>query len=523
MSSFILREFEERLKDENRSSSYFVKEYLVIEKQNNASDEQLLQLPLTNQKHAGLTRKLPDRSVRFIVVTNVSICVSFFRRIALDLFLPLDFPESVGPSYLEYQLYDSIQGLSSYLRGVISTSAVLTAAGVGSSEASAYGAAMTWALRDGIGMVGGLVFSYVASPHFDSHVKEFRLFADIINDVGLTLDMIAPLVEQNRVMFVTILATMCKVMCGMSAGATKASITAHFALRGNMADLNAKESTQESLVTILGMVLGVALANKLRAEEKESIFSIFISWFVFLLLTVLHVWANYKGVKLLHLNTLNRARGEVALQPVLIGLSKQSMSDFDSNHQSDVDKKNCPKFTLIAAPTEISESILSSAKNLFLSGGILLGSPLEKAFRGKSAQDIQYILKDLYKKDNYFLSLDYKRRDEIHVLLRHGATENDKLKAFLHAQVLQNCAKKILKRGGTLDANLEKSLLSITHTRVTDIMGREVNDSSGNQNTHKGNEEHYFCLETLSKQGWDCTKLYFGFSSLRFDLHDKTL
>jgi hypothetical protein len=34
-------------------------------------------------------------------------------------------------------------------------------------------------------MLGGLLFSYFASPFFDCYVKEFRLFADVINDLGL--------------------------------------------------------------------------------------------------------------------------------------------------------------------------------------------------------------------------------------------------------------------------------------------------------------------------------------------------
>eukprot|EP00970_Alexandrium_tamarense_P019745 scaffold14402_cov207-Alexandrium_tamarense.AAC.9 len=113
-------------------------------------------------------------------------------QICKDLFLPVGYPHTVAPGYLEYQFYDSLQGLSSYLRGVVSTTAVLSAAGVGDAAATAMSAAMTWAIRDGLGMVGGLLFSYVASSHFDAHVKEFRLVADVLNDVGLTLDMALP-------------------------------------------------------------------------------------------------------------------------------------------------------------------------------------------------------------------------------------------------------------------------------------------------------------------------------------------
>ena len=63
-------------------------------------------------------------------------------HVGADVFLPIDWPHSVGPNYLQYQVYDSIQGLSSYLRGVVSTSAVLQAAGVGSSSADAMSAAV---------------------------------------------------------------------------------------------------------------------------------------------------------------------------------------------------------------------------------------------------------------------------------------------------------------------------------------------------------------------------------------------
>lgn len=77
-------------------------------------------------------------------------------------------------------------------------------------NASAIAAAIVWVLRDGFGMVGSLLFSYVASSHMDSNIKEWRLFADIANDVGLTLDLVAPFFRENFAL-VSSLATMCKV------------------------------------------------------------------------------------------------------------------------------------------------------------------------------------------------------------------------------------------------------------------------------------------------------------------------
>lgn len=74
-------------------------------------------------------------------------------------------------------------------------------------------------------MIGGLLFSYVASPHFDAHVKEFRLLADVLNDIGLTLDMALPLLMSYELpwlgspyLVLTSCSTLCKVACGICAG-----------------------------------------------------------------------------------------------------------------------------------------------------------------------------------------------------------------------------------------------------------------------------------------------------------------
>lgn len=64
-----------------------------------------------------------------------------------DLFLPAGHPSTTAGGYLHYQVCDGVQGLCSYLRGVVSTGAALAAAGVGDSDATAMGAAVTWAVR----------------------------------------------------------------------------------------------------------------------------------------------------------------------------------------------------------------------------------------------------------------------------------------------------------------------------------------------------------------------------------------
>jgi hypothetical protein len=64
-------------------------------------------------------------------------------RSTLDMlqnsFLPVGYPTSVRPEYMTYQIYDSLQALCSYLRGVLCVHAVLVGAGVGQESGNALG------------------------------------------------------------------------------------------------------------------------------------------------------------------------------------------------------------------------------------------------------------------------------------------------------------------------------------------------------------------------------------------------
>lgn len=381
------------------------------------------------------------RSGRQAATRSSARCVlAVPRQICRDLFLPVGYPQSVRPEYMAYQIYDSLQGLCSYLRGVVSTSALLTAAGVGNSEATAMSAAMTWAMRDGLGMVGGLMFSYSTSSLFDSYVKEFRLFADVINDVGLTLDMVAPYVGTDRVLYVTSMGTICKVMCGIAAGATKGSITQHFCLRGNMADLNAKEGTQETLVSLIGMMLGIALARYLHELEQQDVsLTATVSWTIFVLLTILHVWANYFGVKLLRLRTLNRERATVVLNGVVEQLAINSSKPRTTGQVID-DLPN-----LIPTPEQVSESLWASTRTLLLPCRIRLGVQAKYILDELGTQEVASALMNEFADERYLLGI----AGRICVALRVGATDQDELKGFLHAMTIQRCfEQQALKHDG---------------------------------------------------------------------------
>lgn len=122
--------------------------------------------------------------------------LSALRAAAASALLPAGYPHSVTPDYLSFQIYDSLQGLCSYVRGVCSSAAVLSGLGVGSpsnsSASSTLAAAATInAARDAVGMLAGFFLAAAAAPEMDADAKRWRLAADVSNDVSLVLELVA--------------------------------------------------------------------------------------------------------------------------------------------------------------------------------------------------------------------------------------------------------------------------------------------------------------------------------------------
>jgi hypothetical protein len=181
------------------------------------------------------------------------------------------------------------------------THALLQGAGVGSASASALAAALQWILRDGVGMLSSVLFAVRYSTFFGEYVKEWRLFADVINDVGLLLDMLSALVPHRFYVYILCASAICKALCGVAAGTTKLCITNHFCLRNNASDVSAKEGTQETAVTLVGLILGMLITTLFDSNRT-------FAWISFIILTLLHVYANFKAVRSLNFSTVNRSR-----------------------------------------------------------------------------------------------------------------------------------------------------------------------------------------------------------------------
>lgn len=120
-----------------------------------------------------------------------------------NTFLPIGYPISVPPEYSTFQVWNILQGchihsftylslmdlyidFCSYLRGIMGTKAILEGLGVGRADATSLSATLAWIVRDGVSMLGSLLFTSLSSSTFGQNVKSWRYFADTINKYDLS-------------------------------------------------------------------------------------------------------------------------------------------------------------------------------------------------------------------------------------------------------------------------------------------------------------------------------------------------
>ncbi|XP_053411066.1 RUS family member 1 [Nycticebus coucang] len=225
------------------------------------------------------------------------------------VFLPQGFPDSVSPDYLPYQLWDSVQAFASSLSGSLATQAVLLGIGVGNAKASVSAATATWLVKDSTGMLGRIVFAWWKGNKLDCNAKQWRLFADILNDVAMFLEIMAPLYPICFTMTVCT-SNLAKCIVSVAGGATRAALTMHQARRNNMADVSAKDSSQETLVNLAGLLVSLLILPLVSDCPSFSLGCFFF-------LTALHIYANYRAVRAIVMETLNEGRLRLVLKHFL--------------------------------------------------------------------------------------------------------------------------------------------------------------------------------------------------------------
>jgi hypothetical protein len=111
--------------------------------------------------------------------------------------------------------------------------------GVGDSHASPTAALLLTVLQESMGRIATILFAHRLGTSLEPECKMYRLAADIFNDAAMLLDCLSPALPKASRVALLSLSSVLRSLCGVAAGSSKASLSAHFATQGNLGELNA--------------------------------------------------------------------------------------------------------------------------------------------------------------------------------------------------------------------------------------------------------------------------------------------
>jgi hypothetical protein len=157
----------------------------------------------------------------------------------------------------------------------------------------------------------------ITNSALEPECKKYRYIADLVNDSALVFDCLSPLYpgSQNTKIFLLCMSGLLRSICGVMAGGSRAALTQHFTdpVRGSIADVNAKDQSQETVITLVGMLAGSVLVKMVQGDGIEM-------WITVILLLSLHLFTNYKAVSSVIIRTLNRQRTNIVFSDIIRSL-----------------------------------------------------------------------------------------------------------------------------------------------------------------------------------------------------------
>lgn len=95
-----------------------------------------------------------------------------------------------------------------------------------------------------MGRVATILFAHKLGTSLEPECKMYRFAADIFNDSAMVLDCLSPALPKTPRVALLGFSSVLRALCGVAAGSSKASLSAHFAKWGNLGELNAVGGSQ---------------------------------------------------------------------------------------------------------------------------------------------------------------------------------------------------------------------------------------------------------------------------------------
>ncbi|TID02041.1 RUS1 family protein-like protein [Colletotrichum higginsianum] len=394
-------------------------------------------LAIAEYDKAGNLKAKYVESASRIGPSRVDVLLPFKRKKPwlrlLEIFLPDGYPHSVTEDYAAYQIYDSVQAFAGSIAGMISSRAVWEGLGVGDSLASPTGAMLVQVIRESTGRFATIAFAHLFGTSIEAECKAWRLAADVLCDVAMVLDCLSPFFPHGVRFLVLCFSSLLYSASGVAGNASKSSLSGHFAKWNNLGELNAKDASQETAISLIGMISGTFVVSLLTDQRA--------TWATLIFLLALHLFLNWKGVRAVKSRSLNRQRANIAFS-ALFSKGQVLTPHHVAERERIFERRGGEVFRwnsgAVLGHCKYGVSLQSLLEAL-ASGG---GGGRERCFR-LATVDLSTLLRR-FEKEEYVLwcvvsertSYDAASRVRVMVVLKDGVSPKSQLKAWFHGLLL---------------------------------------------------------------------------------------
>ncbi|KAJ0141373.1 Protein root UVB sensitive 3 [Colletotrichum tanaceti] len=338
-------------------------------------------------------------------------------------------------------------------------------------------------IRESTGRFATIAFAHLFGTSIEAECKAWRLAADVLCDVAMVLDCLSPAFPRGVRFLVLCFSSLLYSASGVAGNASKSSLSGHFAKWNNLGELNAKDASQETAISLIGMISGTFVVSLLTDQRA--------TWATLLLLLALHLFLNWKGVRAVKCRSLNRQRANMAFS-ALFSKGQVLTPHHVAERELIFERRGGEVFRWNSGPVlghcKYGVSIRSLLEALASGGG---GGPgggggKETGFR-LATVDLSTLLRR-FEKEEYVLWCvvseqkpcyqDAAARVKVLVVLKDGVSPRSQLKAWFHGLLL---ARRL---GGQRDDDLARAgvdrLAMLRHVEASlEMAGEKYEEYAG--------------------------------------------
>jgi hypothetical protein len=111
--------------------------------------------------------KIANQSIKVSIIDQKINRSNFLKT----MFLPRNYQHSVTKDYLSFTSFQFVQSVTGTIAGTVSTQAMLHALGLGTGLSMGLAATTNWIIKDGFGLLGGVLYAGFMGSRFDAAPK----------------------------------------------------------------------------------------------------------------------------------------------------------------------------------------------------------------------------------------------------------------------------------------------------------------------------------------------------------------